>query len=230
MHTLSSELAIEAVSKVGTAVFNVWQGKSDYTVVKDVVNNIMKHPAQTTWQSAIVKKWKSNNKKLVCGASKPSVAIDRLVHVNVEIRELLTELEKTAQKPAFKKINSYREKLYKEAKDNNKEEFKTFEGKLAEIKDNIIIQEKALKGVQKKWDAQFPEPLICRIDGPTTTYTVQPRDTLSEIAERGSTTVRDLLELNPSIDPGTKTIYPGYNLVVPNPIWVDLTPKKPFLD
>ena len=52
--------------------------------------------------------------------------------------------------------------------------------------------------------------------------------------KRGNTNVKDLLELNPSIDPGTKTIYAGSVIIVPYKVWVgsisNIPQNKPFLD
>ena len=238
MHTLSAKLAIEAVSKVGTAVFNVWQGNKNnggFENLKEVVNEIMKHPAQTSWQSETVKTWIKNNRELVCKASKPSITIDRLLHVNEEIRELINELQEIAKKPAFKKINEVREKLYKEANESNQEAFLSFENNLTRIKKLITNQEKRLIIVQAAWDTQFPEPILCRLNGPVYNYTVKRDDTLSSIVSRseGKTSLKELLELNPSIDPGTKVIYTGYDIKVPYPITPKLSltlKKRPFLD
>ncbi len=218
MHTLSAELAIEAVSRVGTAVFNTWQEKGDFDKVKHEIDALLKHPAQTTWQSATVKKWMKKNRSKICQASTPSVTIDRLLHVNEEIKEVLRTLEETSKKPAFKKINDYREKLYKDAKAENEEEFETFEDTLHKIKTLIKEQDDELTEIQKLWDTQFPKSLYCRMDQPPVLYKVKRGDTLSEIAKKGNTSVEDLLELNPYIDPDTKVIYAGGEIKVPYPV------------
>ncbi len=242
MHGLSAVLAIEAVQRIGTKVFNTWQGKGTFIDVEKELNAIMKHPAQTNWQSGIVKKWmrgtskhkeggkvsEISNRSLICEASSPSVAIGRLLHVNVEIKEILEDLEHVANQPRFKNINEVIEKMYTDSKDENKEVFETFESTLETIKSRIKSQDEALTELQNEWDKQFPESLYCRMDHPAILYQVQTGDTLGEIAIKGSTTIEDLLELNPFIDPDSMIIYAGTDIKVPNPIFN--SPSSTILD
>lgn len=234
MHTLSAVLSIEAVERIGTKVFNAWLGKEkeDFASVESELNDLLRHPAQTTWQSNTVKNWMKDtskhkedgivseisNRSLICKASSPSVAIDRLLHVNEEIKETLKTLDNVAKQSRFKKTNETVKMLYNTARKEHESAFKSFEDYLTGIRDKLKVQDKAITKLQIDWDTQFPESLYCRMDTAPILYHVKRGDTLYGIAEKGNTSIEDLLELNPFIDPETKTIYAGTDIKVPYPI------------
>ncbi len=269
MHSLSALLAVDAVEKVGTAVFNVWNNGGSYKEVEKVLNGILMHPAQTKWQTPIVQEWlvgsskqkthtksiipnqvkafgrkfqlkipsvtEVDNAKLVCHASTPSVVIDRLLHTNKHIEPLLEELEKVANKPEFLKIENTVKKEFVEAVDNanieeevkktlhHVENFEPLADSLKKIRLGLNPDHDNYS-LSKEWHEQFPGPLYCRIPDTVFSYKIQSGDSLSEIAKRGNTTVEDLLELNPQLDPVKKWVFTGTSITTPYPVAPKLQP------
>ena len=262
MHTLSAKLAIEAVERVGTEVFKVWQGGGSFEEVTKAVNSIMLHPAASNWQTSTVREWMQGtskhkrdngdivtvtNKELICEASTPTTALDRLAHTNEEIEETLEQLRNISNSPQFKRFNKVSDKVVEELKEYDSESFgkvkdaykkakTTTNKKVKEVKEGnkevIGYFEKQLRGIEatmeeqkaelarkkKVWNDTFPLPLYCTMDGAPILYQVKNRDTLSELAIKGNTNVKDLLQLNPSIDPATHKIFTGQYIKVPNSI------------
>lgn len=225
MHTLSAKLAIEAVTQVGTKVFNLWQGKpgATFKTVEDAVNAIMKDPAQTTWQNKTVREWTSDaaNKGLICTASSPSVAIGRLLHINEHIRGPLEELKNISKTPVFRDTEKALEKVYNDQKklEGSAERFELFEDKLAETRRIIEATDTKIKELRTRWENQFPKPFYCDAsfdDMIILEYEVKPNDVLSTIAKDHHTTVEDILELNPELDPSGDTVYAGQYIKIPS--------------
>ncbi len=223
MHTLSAELAIIAVEKVGTAVFNYWMGNDkNFSTVEAQVQNIIKHPAQSKWQSSTVKTWAKDpvNREQLCLASNPSIAIHRLLHINTEIEELIEQLDRVSKQKEFKKINATLKKLYEDTKAEHQKGFESLEDTLKVIKGTISKQNAQLNSIQNAWDTQFPKPWYCQIGGTaplkTYHYIIKKDDTLYKIAQKANTTVDDIIELNPFLD--RELIFPGVDIKLPNPI------------
>lgn len=213
MHELSALLAVEAVNQVGEKMMNIWVQNGKIEDVYKVLDKIMRHPAESTWQDIIIQNWikKPGNREKICEASSPSVMIDRTFHAIEHIDEALHKIDAML-------VNA----------DIIENIAALFESKTAAEKDATAvkrgiksaisksrIQTARVKAIQEKWDKKFAKPTSCIKQ--TYNYTIKNGDQLEIIAKKANTTISTIKRLNPMIT-DEETIFTGTIIKLPNPI------------
>lgn len=213
VHELSALMAVEAVKEIGKKMMRVWEGKGSVDEVYKVLDKIMRHPVESTWQDPIIQKWlqESGNREKVCEASSPSVLIDRTFHAIEHIDESLHRINSILiNSDIIEKIAA----LFESKTEAEKDATALKKGIKSAI-NKSRTQTARVKVLQEKWDKKYAKPTSCLKQ--TYTYMVQGEDTLEDIANRANTTVPVLKRLNPEIE-NANTIFVGRILKLPNPI------------
>ncbi len=229
LHNLSAQLAVEAVRQVGEKMIEVWTGGANVEEVISVVDELMRHPVESVWQENIVTTWAKQHPDKVCDACSPSIVVDRTLHAIEEVDEALKGLRvNILETDITEKIAAYVEQ--KEGGKIDEKGIKDFiehSITISELQTEKIVgnKEKGIVGIKEIWDKKFPKPAHCRIKKTLYNYTIKRDDTLGAIAEKGNTTVEDILELNPALD--RDLIFSGRIIKVPNPI---IEFNRPLLD
>jgi len=211
MHELSALLAVEAVKVVGEKMMNVWEGKENISKVHHVLDKIMRHPVESTWQDAIIQKWlqKSGNREKVCEASSPSVLIDRTFHAIEHIDESLHRIDTMLiNTNMIEKIAA----MFENKNEAEKDATAVKKGIKAAI-NKSRAQTARVKALQQKWDSKFAKPTSCIKK--TYYYTVKNGDKLETIAKKANTTVAVIKRLNPIVT-NEDAIFTGAILKLPN--------------
>lgn len=206
VHELSALLAVKAVKEVGEKMMQVWDGNGSINEVYKVLDNIMRHPVESTWQESNIHEWlqQSGNRNKVCAASSPSVMIDRTFHAIEHIDESLHRIDSMLiNTDIIEKIASL------------------FENKTEAEKDATAIKKGVksarVKALQQKWDKKFPKPINCgaKAFGATKLHKIKQNETLTSIAKLYCINVATLKRANRTVITGENTIYPGSYLKIP---------------